>query len=217
MQWKVVEGTEGKYEVSSCGKVRVTRDDRSGKAVQREIKIVRSGKGEGYPAVWIRLNGWSRLQYVHTLVLTAFAEPRPEGCVCNHKDGNKWNSDISNLEWVTESENNIHALRLGLRVPLRGSAHQNYGKSTEEMFGRRFLGAGNPFYGKSHSDETKQLIRAKSSGERSWRAQVTNNDATEIRRRFLAGDSKATLAKEYDVSWWVIHGIVHWKTYRFST
>jgi hypothetical protein len=47
--------------------------------------------------------------YVHTLVLNAFAGQGPNGYVCNHKDGDKHNNRIENLEWVTRGNNIRHA------------------------------------------------------------------------------------------------------------
>lgn len=54
-------------------------------------------------------------------VLAELYIPNPYNKPCvNHKDGNKLNNDLSNLEWVTYSENNIHALQHGLRKPPTG-------------------------------------------------------------------------------------------------
>ena len=57
---------------------------------------------------------------IHVLVLEAFVEARPLGLVSNHKDGDKNNNHITNLEWVTRAENNLHAYRTGLKIPHRG-------------------------------------------------------------------------------------------------
>lgn len=52
---------------------------------------------------------------VHRLVAEAFI-PNPNGYpIVNHKDGNKGNNDVSNLEWVTYSQNNQHAYDIGLK------------------------------------------------------------------------------------------------------
>ena len=53
--------------------------------------------------------------YVHRLVAQAFLENPDNLEEVNHKDGNKWNNNVNNLEWVSKSENAKHAFDLGLR------------------------------------------------------------------------------------------------------
>ena len=52
--------------------------------------------------------------YFHRLVLEAFVGPCPPGMEANHKDGNKNNLNVNNLEWITPSQNCKHAYKLGL-------------------------------------------------------------------------------------------------------
>ncbi len=54
---------------------------------------------------------------MHWLVAEAFLGKRPKKHTINHKDGNKTNNDINNLEYVTSSENTEHAIKLGLYKP----------------------------------------------------------------------------------------------------
>jgi len=58
--------------------------------------------------------------YVHRLVAEYFIGSIPEGYCVNHKDGNKLNNDVNNLEIVSYSENTRHADRTGLRVCASG-------------------------------------------------------------------------------------------------
>jgi len=71
----------------------------------------------GYKALRLMLNKKSKMQFIHRLIALAYIEnPNNKPCV-NHIDGNKLNNDISNLEWVTYSENNKHAFDTGLKKP----------------------------------------------------------------------------------------------------
>ena len=212
MRWKPITWTGGKYEVSDCGNVVCTVDERTGKAVRKYLKPAHAGRG--YPVVYLHVNGWGKREYVHTLVLETFIGPRPEGYVCNHKDGNKLNACVGNLEWVTERENNQHAVDTGLRTFKKGPEHPNYGKTTTELFGKNRVGINNPFYGKTHSKATREIIARKGSGERSSRAKLTNEQAGLIRLDYTAGVTKAALAEKYGVSWWVVHDIVLNRTYK---
>jgi hypothetical protein len=69
-----------------------------------------------YEFVAFKINGETVNRTVHRLVAKAFV-PNPENKPeVNHKDGNKLNNHATNLEWVTSSENKLHALTTGLKV-----------------------------------------------------------------------------------------------------
>lgn len=85
------------------------------------VKNLRSGltlkpqcNGKGYLKVYLVINGKKKSKYIHRLVAEAYIKkPRKRYCdQVNHKDGNKHNNDISNLEWVTNGENQKHRHKL---------------------------------------------------------------------------------------------------------
>jgi hypothetical protein len=67
----------------------------------------------GYIEVDLCNKGKNRRKSVHSLVAEAFLPPSDKAVV-NHKDGNKLNNDVSNLEWTTIKENVEHAFVNGL-------------------------------------------------------------------------------------------------------
>lgn len=103
---------EGWYEVSNIGRVRTAKTKR----------LLSPFNSKGY--LRIGLITYTRGQQkfpVHRLVANAFVEGRThEKRFVNHIDGNKLNNVYTNLEWVTASENIIHAIRTGLRHIIRG-------------------------------------------------------------------------------------------------
>jgi hypothetical protein len=74
----------------------------------------------GYPHVDLTTNDGVITRTVHTLEAKAFYDGDHESLEVNHEDGIKDNNFIANLEWMTSSENSLHAYRLGLRHPQGG-------------------------------------------------------------------------------------------------
>lgn len=58
---------------------------------------------------------------IHKIVMEVFAGPRPDGMHINHKNGIKTDNRFENLEYVTPSRNQCHAIELGLAQPPKGS------------------------------------------------------------------------------------------------
>ncbi len=61
-----------------------------------------------------------KIYYLHRLLAEEYL-PNPNGYpIVNHKDGNKLNNDLSNLEWASYSQNNKHSFAIGKNVIRRG-------------------------------------------------------------------------------------------------
>jgi hypothetical protein len=137
-EWRAVSGFPC-YEVSSLGNVRSWKKNRWGRS--DTPRLLRPGIAKnGYPLVV--LNGtkpsgkwFSRSTYVHRLVTEAFLGPKPIGHEVNHINSDRADARASNLEYVTSSENNTHAIRYGRMKPppaSPGRANVN-AKLTEEL------------------------------------------------------------------------------------
>lgn len=102
-EWRVIEKAPN-YEISNCGEVR-------NKTTNRILKQTFVGC---YLTVGVRENNKTITLFIHRLVATGFIVCINETYIVNHKDGVKTNNNVSNLEWVSLSENSKHAFRLGL-------------------------------------------------------------------------------------------------------
>lgn len=130
--WKDIENTNGIYQVSNFGNVRsVDRYVSTGgnPFFVKGRMLKKSLTTAGYPRVQMWVNGKKYIKTIHRLVALAFI-PNPENKPCiNHIDGNKLNYSIDNLEWCTQRDNIIHAIRTGLNSVdnMLKAAHKNKG------------------------------------------------------------------------------------------
>lgn len=77
------------------------------------VKLKPYQKSNGYLQVDLLIaKGERRKKYVHRLVLETFVGSSGDRLDCNHKDGNKTNNNLENLEWVTKSQNMLHSARV---------------------------------------------------------------------------------------------------------
>lgn len=103
-EWKDIPGYEKEYQVSNYGKIL------SKKRKGAKEKILKGEIDEdGYIRVALTKNGKTRKFKAHRLVLMAFDNTDNFNLQVNHKDGNKKNNYIENLEWCTPSYNTIHS------------------------------------------------------------------------------------------------------------
>lgn len=109
--WKDVVGFEDNYKVSNYGIVISKKRyvNNNGKLVLKKEKMLSSSMVNGYLQYDLYVDGERHKVYAHRLVAQAFIlnpENKPD---VNHKDGDKTNNNVNNLEWVTKSENQRHA------------------------------------------------------------------------------------------------------------
>lgn len=125
IKWKpiVIEGISTKYIVSDDGDVVNAKTN---------YTLAKTLTKKGYQKVGIVMNGKIYNRTIHRLVAKAFI-PNPEGkLTVNHKDGDKHNNHVSNLEWMTNRENIHHAWENGLVIPGIGD-NANASKFTEDQ------------------------------------------------------------------------------------
>ena len=106
--WKDIQGYEGIYQVSSYGRVKSFK--------KNKVKILKPQMHyKGYKFVTLHKNGIGEKCKVHRLVAKAFI-PNPNNYpVVNHKDENKSNNNVENLEWCSDEKQQREAFRLGLK------------------------------------------------------------------------------------------------------
>lgn len=131
--WKDVPGWEMSYQASNYGNIRslgVLRTAPKGGKYFLCGRILKQGKHDrGYRTVGLHKNGVATNCYVHRLVLQSFVGNQSEKEV-NHKDGNKANNRLENLEWVTPSENQKHSVKLGI---MRSGERHPHAKLTNAL------------------------------------------------------------------------------------
>jgi hypothetical protein len=98
------------YEISNTGIVR----NKNGNIVKYNLDE------RGYPRVRLSLKNIKKSFRIHRLVALAFIDNPNNLPQVNHKDGVKTNNNASNLEWCTNSENQIHAIETGLKITKKG-------------------------------------------------------------------------------------------------
>lgn len=112
--WRKIDGFGDKYQISNHGNVRSFKRGYG--------KIMKPVKNRyGYLTIKLVYFDQKKRFYIHRLVTTYFLQNPENKSFVNHIDGNKKNNHLSNLEWCTNSENMIHADKIGLRNMPKGS------------------------------------------------------------------------------------------------
>lgn len=136
--WKPIPDLDGTYEISTHGRVRsvdryIQRSD-TGTSVFIEGKLLKQQVNRyGYLHLKVSINNISCMIRPHRLVAIVFIDNPHNKREVNHIDGNKQNNHISNLEWVTASENIKHAIATGL-LPIRYGEQANGFERAVDVF-----------------------------------------------------------------------------------
>lgn len=99
--WKDINGYEGLYQISNLGKVKSIISN----------KILKGNENAEYIYVTLCKNGKQKIKKIHRLVAEAFIDNPNNYLYINHKDENKKNNIVNNLEWCTKAYNNNYGTR----------------------------------------------------------------------------------------------------------
>ena len=155
--WKDIKGYEGLYQVSNFGNV---------KSIRNNIILKPNVKQNGYYRVSLSINSKIKEANVHALVASMFIDNPKNKPTVNHKDLNKLNNHVSNLEWATMKEQTDHLI---LNKPnyLKDKSKKMIELKANKEFEQKRLKA------LRKCDRSKQIAYAKSNcGEKNYNAKL---------------------------------------------
>ena len=114
--WKDIKDYEGLYQVSNLGRVksleRLAKSNNNNYRIVKKKFLKKYEDKDGYIKVSLNKNAKSKAYAMHRLIAEAFI-PNPNNYPCiNHKDENKQNNNLENLEWCTVKYNNNYGTRI---------------------------------------------------------------------------------------------------------
>ena len=109
--WKDVKDYEGLYQISNLGNIRKMRFINNITNKEKQFNIKPQINNSGYYRVMLFKNGNYKNKLLHRIVAETFINNPDKKNQVNHKDGNKLNNCVQNLEWCSQSENMKHAYK----------------------------------------------------------------------------------------------------------
>lgn len=169
--WKDIKGYEGLYQISNLGRVKSLDRISKGRKYKSKILSIQKNKN-GYQTITLYDCSNYKGFTIHRLVALSFI-PNPQNKKCvNHKDGNKENNKVTNLEWVTHSENMKHAFDKGLNFVTKENHITNV-KNSIETNRKPVLRTGG----------SKKEAKYRSIAEASRHNKVNQSDITQVCKR----------------------------------
>ena len=122
--WANIKGFENLYKISTYGRIKSLGNGKSTNTETKKERVLKSNYSlTGYEKIKLFKDGKRYYFSVHRLVAQTFLANEENKKEVNHKDGNKGNNNVDNLEWVTSSENQLHAFKNGLQKSRMGKDH----------------------------------------------------------------------------------------------
>lgn len=138
--WKPISGFWG-YEVSNMGRVRSYRKRNSTNLSDKpkliSLNLLKTHCKEYYK-VKLRLKGSDKSMLVHRLVATEFLDNKEKKPQVHHKDNDGLNNNVNNLEWVTNSENQLHINRGKRKICRSGNSYRVYFSKGQKRTSKNF-------------------------------------------------------------------------------
>lgn len=190
--WKKIihNEIETNYSVSDTGEI---RNDTTGRLLKQQTD-------GGYCSCTLAINKKPKRFRVHRLVALAFIENPENKDYVNHKDGDRQNNIVSNLEWVTPSENTRHAFDSGLVTSNRKKAVVQYNMNGEKMMTFNSLAEAERQTGVLSSKITLACQRKRrSAGDYQWRYAKDKQDVTKIEKKWFSGKKVAQCDEDFNV------------------
>lgn len=124
--WRDVAGYEGIYQVSNMGRVK-SLHWLGGRLIKP------SSNKKGYLSVGLSKNNVMKNNKVHVLVARAFLLNPENKPIVHHRDGNRKNNRLENLEWATHIENQQYSIQMGTKKYLSGHENPNAKLTPEQV------------------------------------------------------------------------------------
>ena len=190
--WKkfIYEGKETDYSVSTEGEVR------------KDITnyILSQSSQQDYKFVGLFIDGQQKRMRVHRMVAMTFIDNPDNKPYVNHINGNRYDNNVENLEWVTPSENTKHAVETGLMNSGRKRAVIQYSLNGEQMATFESASEAARQTGGSQSKITMCCKRQRqTANDYQWRYCDDIQDIQKVEKKFITGKQVAQCDEEGNI------------------
>ena len=190
--WKkfIYEGIETDYSVSTEGEVRKDTTN----------YILSQSSQQDYKFVTLLINGQQKRMRVHRMVAMTFIENPDNKPYVNHINGIRYDNNVENLEWVTQSENIQHAVRTGLMQNGRKKAVIQYNLNGDRMATFESASEAARQTGSSQSKITMCCKRQReTANDYQWRYYDDIQDVQKVEKKFITGKKVAKCDEEGNI------------------